>query len=139
MESTHKKSKDDEGNSVNKGATNDDVGGVENSPSAVKVNTDSDPSDPDEGNSPSAVKVNTDSDPSDKGETSGDSSDSSLGYWDYVTDPRYSSDEIPFSASQPCGCVRGVSYTPPGWMRKPKARKRTKKSKPPAAKRINLD
>ena len=138
MESTHKKSKDDEGNSVNKGATNDDVG-VENSPSAVKVNTDSDPSDPDEGNSPSAVKVNTDSDPSDKGETSGDSSDSSLGYWDYVTDPRYSSDEIPFSASQPCGCVRGVSYTPPGWMRKPKARKRTKKSKPPAAKRINLD
>ena len=60
MESTHKKSKDDEGNSVNKGATNDDVGGVENSPSAVKVNTDSDPSDPDEGNSPSAVKVNTD-------------------------------------------------------------------------------
>ena len=137
MESTHKKSKDDEGNSVNKGATNDDVGGVENAPSAVKVNTDSDPSD--EGNSPSAVKVNTDSDPSDEGETSGDSSDSSLGFWDYITDPRYSSDEIPFSASQPCGCVRGVSYTPPGWMRKPKARKRTKKSKPPAAKRINLD
>ena len=137
MESTHKKSKDDERKGVNQGATNDDVGGVENSPSALKVNTDSDPSD--EGNSPSAVKVKTKSDPSDEGEISGDSSDSSLGYWDYVTDPCYSTDEIPFSASQPCGCVRGVSYTPPGWMRKPKARKCTKKSKPPAAKRINLD
>ena len=48
-----KQSKDNEGNGVNKGATNDDVDGVENSPSAVTVNTDSDPSD--EGNSPSAV------------------------------------------------------------------------------------
>ena len=101
-----------------------------------KVNTDSDPSD--EGNSPSAVKVNMDSNPSDEGEMSGGNSDS-LGYWDYVTDRHYSTDEIPFSASQPCGCVRGVSYTPPGWMRNPKARKHTKKSKPPAAKRINLD
>ena len=77
--------------------------------------------------------------PSDEEETSGDSSDSSLVYWDYVTDPCYSTDEIPFSASQPCGYMRGVSYTPPGWMRKPKARKCTKKSKPPAAKRMNLD
>ena len=128
MESTHKKSKDDEGNSVNKGANNDDVGGVENSPSAVTVNTDSDPfdegnspsavkvntdSDPfDEGNSPSAVKVNTDSDQSDEGETSGDSSDSSLGFMDYITDPRYSSDEIPFSASQPLWVrERGFLYT----------------------------
>ena len=128
--------KGDEGNAsaMNKGATNNDIR-VENSPSAVKVKMNTDPSD--EGNSPSAVK--TDSDPTDEGETSGDSSDSSVGYWDYITDPRYSTDEIPFSASQPCGCVRGVSYTPPGWMRKPKARKRTKKSKPPAAKKINLD
>ena len=60
-----KQSKDNEVNSVNKGATNYDVGGVENSPSAGKVNTDSDPFD--EGNSPSAVKVNTDSDPFDEG------------------------------------------------------------------------
>ena len=77
MESTHKKSKhskDDEGNSANKGATNDDDSGIENSPSAVKFNTDSDSFDG--GNSPSAVKVNMDSDPSDEGETSGDSSDS---------------------------------------------------------------
>ena len=128
----------DEGNSPSAVKVNMDSDPFDegNSPSAVKINTDSDQSD--ERNSPSAVKVNTDSDPSDKGETSGGSSNS-LGYWDYVTDRRYSTDEIPFSANQPCGCMRGVSFTPPGWMRKPKTRKCTKKSKPPAAKRINLD
>lgn len=47
MESTHEKStafvnqqyKGDEGNGVNKGATNNDVGRVENSPSAVNMNS----------------------------------------------------------------------------------------------------
>ena len=63
MESTHEKStvlvnqqyKGDEGNAMNKGATNNDVVRVENSPLAVKVKMNTDPSD--EGNLPSAVKT----------------------------------------------------------------------------------
>ena len=76
---------------------------------------------------------------------SGDS-DVTIDYtdWDYVDDPSF--EEMPFTASQPCFNIRGVSYTPPGWMRKYKYRKRTRSAsaneeecKPPAAKRIDLE
>ena len=83
---------------------------------------------------------------SDNGTDDHDSTDESEqsydGTWDYVMDPKYKSiEEVPFSASQPCFCVRGVSYTPPGWVRKYNYTKRARanEEKPPAAKKIKLD
>ena len=38
------------------------------------------------------------------------------GDWDYVPDE--SCDPYYCPQSQPCFCIRGVSYTPPGWVRK---------------------
>ena len=67
-------------------------------------------------------------------------SDDDIDYslWDYVQDP--SCDPNYISQSQPCSCIRGVSYTPPGWIRKYKYKKCTNPSdaKTPAAKKIKF-
>ena len=72
-------------------------------------------------------------------------SDVSLDFsqWDYIPDPSVNENSPSYYAnqqSQPCCCIRGVSYTPPGWKRK--YRKRTKSegsdSEKKAAKKLKI-
>ena len=60
------------------------------------------------------------------------------GDWDYVRDE--SCDPYYCPQSQPCFCIRGVSYTPPGWVRKYKKRTKSRSSSATAsaAKKIKL-
>ena len=89
--------------------------------------------------SPSATNQADTTDEHQESSESDDASDISLGSWEYIQDPAYTVEEVPFSASQPCGNVRGVSYTPPGWIRKYRKRVHTDEPEPPAAKKINLN
>ena len=59
------------------------------------------------------------------------------GDWDYVPDE--SCDPYYCPQSQPYFCIRGVSYTPPGWVRKYKKRTKSRSSSATsAAKKIKL-
>ncbi len=74
-------------------------------------------------------------------ECEGDSADpESEGEWyyDYDMDPNYHGS--PYH-SQPMHCLRGNSYTPPGWMRVYKKRKPAKHqdTTPQAAKKLKFD
>lgn len=57
-------------------------------------------------------------------DTNDDTDDVDYSVWDYTPDQSINVDNP--SQSQPCCSLRGVSYTPPGWIRK--YRKRTKES-----------
>ena len=84
-------------------------------------------------------KEQTDGESHDRGETDKQcDSDSSTdwGDWSYDLDPTLPEDIFP--ASQPC-MKHGVSYTPPGWIRKYRKRVRTAAEKAPVAKKLCLD
>ena len=94
--------------------------------------------------SPEKSGKESDSEGSTKPDVESDDSDVSYGSWDYEMDPAYTLETMPFYASQPCFCVRGVSYTPPGWVRKYRKRSRVtadhdEETKPSAAKKLKLD
>ena len=68
---------------------------------------------------------------------SSDESDISLGSWEYVEEEGVHLNTLSMYQSQPCFNKRGVSYTPPGWVRKYK--KRTKKTMPLPCAKIKMD
>ena len=68
-----------------------------------------------------------------------DESDVSMGSWEYVQEEGVEPSTLLEYQSQPCFNKRGVSYTPPGWVRKYKKRMKHHTTATPAAKKLKME